>query len=303
MTALAEDLLMAGDYGDARRVAAALAEAATDARFVAPGACREALARLATSAAMHETVALLGDLDDESVGIFADICRLLGPAVVDVLAMTLRIQDRAAARVRASDIIVGFGAPAVSRLAAFIDDERAYVQCHTAELLGRIAAPQAVPLLQPMLRRTDSKVVRVAVAAMANINDPAAARAIHTVLRAATGEQRRAVIDALVVERDTRVVPMLVRILDESEPLGKDHEVVLETLTALRVVHTDNAVHPIARVAGRKRWFAFARNRALKHTAVETLASIGTEASRQALAKAAREGDGLLRRLAKAKLS
>lgn len=303
MTALAEDLLMAGDYGEACRVAAALAEAANDSRFVAPGACREALARLATSAAMHETVAMLGDLDDESVGVFADICRLLGPAVVDVLAMTLRIQDRAAARVRASDIIVGFGAPAVSRLAAFVDDERAYVQCHTAELLGRIAAPQAVPLLQPMLRRTDGKVVRVAVAAMANINDPAAARAIHTVLRAATGEQRRAVIDALVVERDTRVVPILVRILDESEPLGKDHEVVLETLTALRVVHTDNAVHPIARVASRKRWFAFARNRALKHTAVETLASIGTEASRQALAKAAREGDGLLRRLAKAKLS
>jgi hypothetical protein len=78
--------------------------------------------------------------------------------------------------------------------------------------------------------------------------------------------------------------------------------VVLDTLTALKVVHTDNAVLPIARVASRKRWFAFSRNRALKHTAVEALASIGTEASRQALAKAAREGDGVLRKLARAKL-
>jgi hypothetical protein len=303
MTALAEDLLMAGDYADARRVAAALADAANDSKFIAPGACREALARLATSAAMHETVAMLGDLDEESFGILADVCRLVGASVVEVLAMTLRIQERTTGRLRASDLIVGFGAPAVSRLAAFIDDERVYVQCHAAEILGRIAAPQAVPLLQPMLRRTDSKVVRIAATAMSNINDPAAARAIHTVLRAATGDQRRAVVDALVAERDARVVPMLVRILDESEPLGKDHEVVLDTLTALKVVHTDSAIHSIVRVAGRKRWFAFSRNRALKHAAVEALASIGTAASRQALAKAAQEGDGLLRKLARAKLT
>ena len=303
MTALAEDLLMEGDYAEARDVASALADAANNAEFVAPGACREALSRLATSAAVHEAVALLGDMDEDRLGLFTDFCRLVGVPVVDVLGMTLRIQDRTAARVRASNIIVGFGAPAVSRLAPFVDDERMFVQCHTAEVFGRIAAPEAVPLLQPLLRRSDPKVTRAAIAALANINDPAAARAIHTVLRLATGEQRRAVIAALVAERDPRVVPMLVRILDESEPLGKDHLVVLDTLSALKVVHTDTAVRPIARVAMRRRWFARARNRALKHTAVDTLASIGTEESRRELARAATEGDRLLRRLAKAKLA
>jgi HEAT repeat protein len=177
------------------------------------------------------------------------------------------------------------------------------VQSHTAELLGRIAAPEAVRLLQPLLRRNDPEVTRVAIAALANINDPAAARAIHTVLRSVTGNQRRAVIDALVAQRDARVVPMLVRILDESEPLGKDHLVVLDTLGALKLVHTDNAVRPIVRVARRKRWFARAKNRALKNTAVDALASIGTEESRRELAKAAAEGDRLLRKLAKAKIA
>jgi HEAT repeat protein len=303
MTALAEDLLIAGDYSDAQRVVNALAETANNARFVTPGACREALFRLAASPGMHEAVAMLGDVEPESLEIFSDICRLVGVAIVDVLGLTLRIQEPTAARLRASDIIVSFGAPAVSRLAPFIDDERAYVQCHVAELLGRIASPQAVPLLQPLIRRSDAKLVRVAVAAMANIDDPAAARAIHTVLRAATGEQRRAVIDALVAGRDARVVPMLVRILEESEPLGKDHAVVLDTLTALKLVHTDNAVRPIARVAERKRWFARSKNMALKSTAVDALASIGTAESRQALQKAAAEGDRLLRKLAKAKLA
>jgi hypothetical protein len=303
MTALAEDLLMAGDYEDARRVAGALAEAAGNKKFAAPGACREALHRLATSAAMHEVVAMLGDLDQEGTRVFSEICRLVGIPVVDVLAMTLRIQDRSSARTRASEIIAGFGAPAVSRLAAFVDDERAYVQCNAAELLGRIASPEAVPLLQPMLRRNDAKVVRAAVVAMANIDDPAAARAIHTVLRAIAGEQRREVIDALVGERDARVVPMLVRILEESDPLGKDHAVVLDTLAALKVVHTDTAIRPIVTIAQRRRWFARAKNKALKSTAIETLASIGTEESRRALTKAAAEGDRLLRKLAKAKLA
>jgi hypothetical protein len=303
MTALAEDLLMAADYADARDVARALNAAANNPAFVAPGACREALSRLAGSAAMYEAVAIIGDIDQEHLHAFTDICRLVGVPVIDALGMVLRIQERTAARVRASNIIVGFGPPAVLRLAPFIDDERTYVQCHAAELLGRIASPEAVPLLQPLLRRNDPNVTRVAISALANINDPAAARAIHTVLRSATGDQRRAVIDALVAGRDARVVPMLVRILDESEPLGRDHLVVLDTLSALKLVHTDTAVRPIGRVAQRRRWFARSKNRALKHTAVETLASIGTEESRKELAKVAVQGDRVLRRLAKAKLA
>jgi HEAT repeat protein len=252
---------------------------------------------------MHETAAMLGDFDEDSLETFSQICRLVGIPVVEVLALTLRLEERTPARVRASDIIVGFGAPAVSRLAAFIDDERAYVQVHVAELLGRIAAADAVPLLQPLLRRSDPRVMRAAVTAMAGIKDPAAARAIHTVLRSATGDQRRAVIDALVEGRDTRVVPVLVRILDESEPLGNDHSVVLDTLAALRVVHANTAVRPIARVARKKRWFAPRRSRVLKDTALDTLQAIGTDESHQAVEQAAADGDRLLRRLAKARLA
>jgi hypothetical protein len=95
---------------------------------------------------------------------------------------------------------------------------------------------------------------------------------------------------------------MLVRILEESEPLGRDHTVVLDTLSALRMVHTDNAVRPIDSVMRRKRWFALKKNKALKHTAVEALASIGTDASKQALAQAAKNGDRVLRKLARTRL-
>ena len=61
MTALAEDLLMSGDYTDARNVAAALNEAAANPKSVARAACREALTSFGHSPAMHETVAMLSD--------------------------------------------------------------------------------------------------------------------------------------------------------------------------------------------------------------------------------------------------
>jgi HEAT repeat protein len=301
MTGLAEDLLMSCDYAEARDVAAALNEAAINDKFVARAACREALTSLSHSAAMHEAVAMLSDLEPDHLASFAGMCRLMGPPVVDTLGMTLKIPDRTSARVRAADIIVSIGAAGVQRLAPIADDQRSYVQCNVCEILGRIACPEAVPLLQPLLRKNDPKVMRAAISALANINDPAAARAIHMVLRSVTGEQRRAVIEALVAERDARVVPMLVRILEESEPLGKDHSVVLDTLSALRVVHTDTAIRPIDDVMRRTRWFARKRNRALKQTAVEALASIGTEASKQALKRAAKDGDRVLRKLAKTK--
>jgi HEAT repeat protein len=303
MTALAEDLLMSCDYLEARDVAAALNEAATNEEFVARAACREALTSLSHSAAMHETVAMLSDLEKDHLSAFAEMCRLTGPTVVDTLGMTLKIADRTRARLRAADIIVSFGAAAVQHLGPIADDQRSYVQCNVCEILGRIASAEAVPLLQPLLRKNDPKVTRAAISALANINDPAAARAIHTVLRLATGEQRRAVIEALVAGRDARVVPMLVRILKESEPLGKDHSIVLDTLGALKVVHTDKAVRPIDEVMRRKRWFALRRNRALKNTAVEALASIGTDESKKALLRAAKDGDRVLRKLAKTKIS
>jgi HEAT repeat protein len=302
MTALAEDLLMSCDYAQARDVAAALNEATNNEAFIARAACREALTSLSLSAAMHETVVMLGDLEKEQLPVFAELCHLAGPPVVATLGMTLKIADRTPARRRAADIIISFGAAAVQRLAPIADDERSYVQCNVCEIFGRIASANAVPFLQPLLRKNDPKVTRAAISALANIDDPAAARAIHTVLRTCTGEQRQAVIEALVAERDARVVPMLVRILEESEPLGKDHSVVLDTLGALKVVHTDKAVRPIDEVMRRKRWFARRRSRALKNRAVEALASIGTDASKEALLQAAKDGDRVLRKLAKTKI-
>ena len=85
---------------------------------------------------------------------------------------------------------------------------------------------------------------------------------------------RRAVIDALVADRDPRVVPMLVRILDESQPLGKDHESCSRRSTRSARSGSDDggagAAQPSPATA---RWFGRKKLRALKERGVDALAA------------------------------
>jgi HEAT repeat protein len=171
------------------------------------------------------------------------------------------------------------------------------VQRNAARLLGQIGSPEAVPLLQPMLRQSDPRVVRAAVSALGAIDDPAAARAIHTVLRAATGGLRRAVIDALVAGKDTRVVPILVHIVRESQPLGKDHEMVLETVTALGTVGSDESVPALRALAERRAFFRRRKLRAVKEQSVEAIRRIGGPKAEAALHEARAAGDRMLRKI------
>jgi HEAT repeat protein len=149
------------------------------------------------------------------------------------------------------------------------------------------------------LRGQDARVTAAAVRALSNINDPAAARAVHTVLRAATGEQRRAVVDALVAQRDARVVPVLVRIIEESEPFGTDHSIVLDAVGALSVVGDDQAIPALTKLMRRKKLLAWKKKRAVKEGSLAALRAIGTPAASRAVDEAAKTGDGMLRKLAR----
>ena len=142
---------------------------------------------------------------------------------------------------------------------------------------------------------------REAIVALSNIDDPSAARAIHSVLRSATGELRRAVIHALVADRDPRVVPMLVRIVDESRPLGKDHAVVLDTIAAMGAVGHDRAVPTLVTVLRRRAVLRRRKLRSLKEHGVNALAQIGGPRAAAALDEAGRRGDRMVRKIVAAR--
>jgi HEAT repeat protein len=299
VAALGEDLLLAGDYDAAVMVARALAGHAADPKAVASVGARVALDNLVNTTAFHEAVDYLGDMDESTAGVFAEICAAVGPAATDGLRDLLDVEALTPARGRATDVIKGYGARAVKRVAPLVSSANWYAQRNVAQLLGEIAVPEGVPLLQPLLRGGDARVAQAAVRALSNIDDPSAARSVHTVLRAATGDMRRAVVAALVAERDARVVPLLGRILDESDALGADHAIVLETLGAVAVLGGDQAIPAVDRVMRKKKWFARHRLRTIKAASLDALRRIGTPAAAAAMTQAGTSGDRLLKRLAR----
>ena len=302
LSALAEDLLMSGAFEDALMVTTALRQRAAVPQSIGRDACRHALDLLGESMAMRESVALIGDVDEENWTALKAVIDSVGVSSVEALKSAILVEKDDLSTTRAESAIVGFGRKAAMRLASLVGDPRWFVQRRGARMLGRIGSAEGVPLLQPLLRQSDPRVAREAVGALGVIQDPSAARAIQTVLRASTGAVRRAVVEALVAERDPRVVPMLVRIVDESEPLGKDHEVVLETIDALGTVGTDGAVPALAALAQRRRFFSGRKLRALKDHSVDALARVKTEKATAALTEAAAHGDRYLKRIARAKL-
>jgi HEAT repeat protein len=282
-------------------VAALAGEAATPSAATQAGS-RAALDALAATPAFREGAELFGEMDEDAAARFSAICRQIGPAAAEALRELFRAEVETAGMRRARPIIRGFGSRAVSRLAPLVASDQWFVQRNTADLLGELAAPEAVPLLQPLLRGRDARVLRAAVRALAAIDDPAAARALHTVLRAATGEQRVAVVSALVDGNDPRAVPLLGRILADSDPIGADHAIVLEALDAIGRMGGEQAIPQVDTVMRRGGWFARRKLRALKQTSVSTLRQIGTPAAQRALSAAAADGDRLLKKLARAAL-
>lgn len=297
LEALGEDLLMAGAYEDAKSVVNALVARATTQNAIGRDACRQALDRLGESLAMRETAALIGDVDEAGWDAIRTVITKIGaPTIAALIPAAVSEKDTLASK-RASTTIIGFGKGAVSRLAPLIADDRWYAQLAGANILGAIASPEAVPLLQPLLRKSDPRVAQAAVAALGKIDDPAAARAVQTVLRAATGDTRNAVISALVADRDPRVVPMLARVIGESEPLGKDHDVVLQTIDALAGVGSDAAVPTLVTMARVKKFFGGKKVKNVKEHAVDAMIRIGGTKAGAAMDQLAQTGDRGLKKI------
>jgi HEAT repeat protein len=300
MTAFVEELLLAGAFADAVPVVTELTAATMRKDALAPEACRRALDGLGSSTAFAETASALADLSADEFASFGTVVQAIGSPAVPGLIGAFHQENRGIAAERAAAVLTKIGPAAIPGLAAAIDDKRWFVQREVARQLGQIGTAAAVPPLQALLRRTDIRVMQEAVSALARIDDPAAGRALHMVLKATAGEARAAVIASLIDLKDPRVVPMLAKVLDDTDPFREDLSMVLDTLGALASFRDDRAVTQIAAMARRKQWLAWGKTRKLRETSLRTLARIGTPKARQAIDDLAKNGDFFLRRLAAA---
>ena len=295
MEGIAEDLMRSGAYPDARRLTEALRTRGEAAGAPGSDACLRVLDRLGESVAMRELSASLEDLDDADWPVVRQIILTTGVSTVESLKSVVIVEEPTRASQRAEEVVVAFAAASVARLRSLAADSRWFAQRQAARLLGRVAAPEGVPLLRDLLRHGDSRAIGDTVRALCAIQDASAARVLHLSLRSATGDRRRMMIDTLVADHDARVVPTIGRLLEDSRPLGKDHSLALEMLAALGLIGSDEAVPTLAAMSARRAFFRRRKLKTIKAVSVHALQRIGGPKAEAALLTAARTGDPLLR--------
>ena len=297
MTAFAQESIMAGHYPDAIRIVTALTAASARPQS-AREACAAAIDSIGNAPAMRDAMAGLAELAMPDFVALTDLCIAIGPAAVPAVVTGLTKPEGATQSERALKILIGLGPPAIPAIGDNIDEQPWWVQRDLAKVLGRIGTPMSVTPLQNLLRKGDARVLTAVVPALSSINDPAASRALGTVLRAASGEARMMIVASLVEARDSRVVPMLARILEEGDPFGRDFDLVLQTLDTVSAFIDDRAIKSIANLARLQRWFAPRRSRQLRQRAVDTLVKIGTPSAKASLDGLIKTGDRQLRKMA-----
>jgi HEAT repeat protein len=299
MGAFVEELLLAGAYSECQPVVDELLGAVDRKPAIAPGACQTAIDGIGASTALGEAAGALADQSADEFAAFETLVRTIGPASIKSILSAYQREDGLATE-RATQLLSKMGTAAIAHLSEGIEDPRWFVQREIARVLGKIGGTAAVLPLQTLLRRGDPRVLQSAVSSLAVIDDPAATRALHTVLRATTGEARAAVIAALTGMKDPRIVPMLTRVVQECDPFSDDYPLLHDTLAALGTLRDERAIQPIAALARQKRWLSWSRTTKLREACLRTLQRIGTAKARAAITGLAQTGDFFLKRQAAA---
>lgn len=298
MGAFVEELLLAGAYSECLPVIQELAAAIDRKPAISPDACRRAIDSIGASSSLTEAAQTLKEQTADEFAAFEQLIRAIGPSAIPPVISAYHREDGTATE-RATGVIVRLGPAAIPALTAALDDKRWFVQRELARALGKIGTGAAVPPLQSLLRRTEVRVLQTAVTSLSNISDPAAERALHMVLKASTGEARAAVISSLIGLKDARVVPMLARILEDSDPFGTENALILEAVAALAMIRDDRAVSQLAALARKKKWTAWGKTTQTRQACLQALSRIATAKAKQTIADLASSGDFFLKRMAR----
>src|SRR6185436_7895368 len=179
MGGFVEELLLAGAYGECVPGVDELAAAIARKPSIAPDACRAALDATGASSAFKEAAATLAEQTAEEFAAFETLVRILGASTIPALVATYQREDGVATE-RATALVIRHGVAAIPAIVSALDDQPWFVQRELARALGKIGTGAAVPPLQLLLRRSDPRVLQVAVASLVSIHDGAAERALHT---------------------------------------------------------------------------------------------------------------------------
>jgi hypothetical protein len=220
--------------------------------------------------------------EGEAISDYLAFARELGDPAVDWLSLVLAESQSRRNRRLVAEAIAALCKDRPERLAPWITDPRWFVVRNVVHILGWIAGPKIVPLLQVALRNPDPRVRLEVVQALGQV-EPRLARPL--LLRLLDGADTRmfcVVLHQLSAQRDPGLARLMVGFLQdpsfETRPQDERHAVY----SALAAVGGDEVVTDLENEVHRGNWFSRGAE-AHRQSVARILARIGTPSARAAL--------------------
>jgi HEAT repeat protein len=302
--ASAEQLVLVGDLILASQLIEAIVAASRreDSPFAAPAAA--GVTRLTEGPLVRHLVLSLRQATDAEAMVANQLCRTIGPSLVEPLADALAAEDNARTVRRLRDILIGFGAAA----RAYADELRISpnpaVRRAAIYLLRALGGDAALPDLRSMLDDAEPQVQREALRAIVQIGTHDAYASLQQALQNGKPHTREAILQSLGSLRDERAAPLFVHILTHTGYTGELEGVYMSSMESLGKVATDErSVSTLQDILHRGEWWAPYRTARIRNAAARALRNIASASADRALEEAVASGSGGVKRAARAALA
>jgi HEAT repeat protein len=299
-----DDLVLRGDFESAVVLAKALsvppdAAGGIDRRR----ASEEALGHLFAGPVVQHVAQQLGEADERTVAEVRRFFDALGPGAVRPLAEALSVEERQHVRVKLVALLIGFGAAGHQAVERLRQSPNPAVRRTAVQLLREFGGQEALPDLQLLLDDKEPDVQHDATRAIAQLGSKEAFRILTYALVRGSAQARQAITSAMWAIRDESAPPLLEYLVSHVEPRGAMLPIYERAIHRLAALGDDQAVEPLKIALYRGVWWAPLRTAALRATAADALARIGTDHATKALEDAIDLGPRGVRRAARSALA
>jgi HEAT repeat protein len=304
VVALAEDLLLVGDFDAASDlVAALLRHTGPDTAPDRHQAALVAIDVLVRGPMMRHIVAHLSTIDEAQFARVRAMCVSLGEVIIRPLAEALSAEERARPRERLTSILIAFGASGRREVERLKNSPNAAVRRTAIYLLREFGGSEALPELTELLNDNEQQVQREAVRAILRIGTHEAYQVLEKALVSGTEQSREAIMQALTLVRDERAAPLFAYILNHVDHRGQLAAIYMRAIEALGALKDAEGVPALKAALYRGEWWAPRRTAALRGAAAQALARIGGPEAVAVLEEAAASGSRGIRAAARAHLA
>ena len=298
------DLVLVGDLPLAAELLEAVVSASNhaDEQFTTSGTA--AIKRLVEGPLVRHLSVFLRQANDSEVSLANQMCKTIGPTLVEPLAQALMAEDNPRTVRRLRDILIGFGPAAREYANKLRSSPNTAVRRAAVDLLRALGGDAALPDLRRMLDDPDPPVQREALRGIVQIGTNEAYQALEQALQSGEAHTRMAIMQALGALRDQRAAPLFTYMVINTDYRGNLEPVYISAIEALgRLADDDKAVSALETVLHRGEFWSPGRTSRIRRAAARALNSIGTAAAQLVLTSAANHGPRGVRRAARAALA